>query len=74
LKTGQAERCWSFAEEGLSEARRYDTPVGVAEGLWLDGENAWVMLDNGRQSRGDGERRPILWQFAAPADGWSAAP
>jgi hypothetical protein len=74
LKTGQAERCWSFAEEGLSASRRYGTPDGVAEGLWLDGENAWVMLDNGRLPRGDGERRPILWQFAAPANGWSAAP
>ena len=72
--SGAAERCWSFAAEALSDARRYDTPQGVAEGLWLDADNAWVMIDNGQQPRGDGERRPLLWQFAAPPGGWSAAP
>jgi hypothetical protein len=76
---GSVERCWSFAAEALTEARRYDQPYGVAEALWLDADGAWLGLDNGDslagggQARGDGEARPIVWRFAAPAGGWDAA-
>ena len=74
LSTGQAARCWSFAEATLDEKRRYGAPHGVAEGLWLDAKGAWVLIDNGRLPRGDGERRPMLWHFAAPGAGWGATP
>lgn len=74
LSTGQAERCWSFADATLGEDRRYGAPHGVAEGLWLDAKGAWVLIDNGELARGDGERRPMLWHFAAPEGGWGATP
>ena len=69
---GQPEKCWSFAAAALTEARRYPQPYGAAEALWLDDSSAWIGLDNDGQARGDGEKRPLLWQFAAPKDGWSA--
>lgn len=73
--TGQAEHCWSFAEQALTEARRYDQPWGAAEALWIDAEGAWIGLDNGNHKpRGDGETRPIIWHFAAPAAGWESNP
>lgn len=72
--TGAVERCWSFASTSLSDERRYDLPYGNAEGLWIDAEHAWVGVDNNGQARGDGERRPIVWRFAAPRGGWSARP
>ncbi|MHC5347803.1 esterase-like activity of phytase family protein [Metapseudomonas furukawaii] len=68
---GEVERCWSFVEEGLADTRRYGVPFGVAEGLWIDADGAWVGLDNGGKARGDGERRPIVWRFSAPKGGWS---
>ncbi|WP_312935108.1 esterase-like activity of phytase family protein [Pseudomonas sp.] len=71
---GEVERCWSFAEEGLTEARRYDHPFGLAEALVIDDKGAWIGLDNNNAHRADGERRPIVWRFAAPAGGWSAKP
>ncbi|WP_287029859.1 esterase-like activity of phytase family protein [Pseudomonas sp. UBA6310] len=74
LKHGDAERCWSFAREGLTEARDYGKTWGMAEGLVVDANGAWIMLDNGKHARGDGEDRPILWRFAAPARGWGANP
>lgn len=72
LGDGALEKCWSFAAEALTEARRYPTPYGAAEALWLDDRSAWIGLDNDGKARGDGERRPLLWQFQAPADGWGA--
>lgn len=69
---GQPEKCWSFAAAALTEARRYPQPYGAAEALWLDKDGAWIGLDNDGQTRGDGESRPLFWQFAAPKDGWSA--
>lgn len=74
LRNGEVERCWSFASEALTEARRYDRPHGVAEALWIDEDGAWVGLDNGRHARADGERRPIVWRFAAPKGGWGRTP
>ena len=71
---GAVERCWSFAEEASSAARRYDQPYGMAEGLWLDEQGAWIGLDNGGLARGDGDTRPFVWRLAAPAAGWSAQP
>jgi hypothetical protein len=68
---GEVERCWSFAEEALADTRRYGVPFGMAEGLWIDAEGAWVGLDNGGKARADGERRPIVWRFTAPKGGWS---
>lgn len=69
---GAAEQCWSFAAAALTEERRYPSPYGAAEALWLDEGSAWIGLDNGGKARGDGESRPLLWQFQAPADGWNA--
>lgn len=69
---GKQEQCWSFAATALTEARRYAQPYGAAEALWLDESSAWIGLDNDGKARGDGESRPLLWQFAAPKDGWSA--
>lgn len=74
LETGQVEHCWSFANEVLTDARRYSQPFGVAEGLWVDAQGAWIGVDNGRKTRGDGEKRPVVWRFAAPAGGWSETP
>lgn len=73
--TGQVERCWSFAEEALTDARRYrNQPWGSAEALWIDADGAWVGVDNGSHNpRGDGEARPIVWHFAVPAGGWTGA-
>lgn len=76
-RDGSVEHCWSYAATALTEARRYDLPYGVAEALWVDADGAWVGLDNGAaaahagQVRGDGETRPIVWRFAAPAGGWA---
>ncbi|WP_017939434.1 esterase-like activity of phytase family protein [Zestomonas thermotolerans] len=70
---GAVERCWSFAEEALQEPRRYGRQAfGRAEGLELDEQGAWIGLDTGGKVRNDGETRPIVWRFAAPAGGWSA--
>jgi Esterase-like activity of phytase len=74
LNDGAVERCWSFAAEALSEPRRYPVSYGVAEALWIDKEGAWIGVDNGGQTRADGEERPIVWRFAAPAGGWSQRP
>ena len=70
--TGAEEKCWSFVAAALAEGRAYPEPYGVAEALWLDHEGAWLGLDNNDLARADGERRPLLWQFKAPAGGWSA--
>ncbi|AIR88324.1 esterase-like activity of phytase family protein [Pseudomonas cremoricolorata] len=72
--TGVVERCWSFAADALTEPRRYDQPFGLAEALVIDKSGAWIGLDNNDADRADGERRPIVWRFAAPAGGWSARP
>ncbi|WXL25225.1 esterase-like activity of phytase family protein [Ectopseudomonas mendocina] len=71
---GQAERCWSFADEALTESRRYSPTHGMAEALWVDEKGAWIGVDNGNYTRADGESRPVIWRFAAPAEGWSSAP
>jgi hypothetical protein len=70
--TGEIERCWSFANEALTDSRRYKTRYGMAEAMTIDDDGAWVGVDNGSYTRADGETRPIVWRFAAPADGWSA--
>lgn len=70
LSTGQAEHCWSFADAALAEPSRYPAFSGGAEGLWLDTKGAWILIDNDGQPRADGERRSIIWHFAAPQDGW----
>lgn len=67
------ERCWSFAAEALTE-ERYREPFGNAEALWIDAEGAWIGVDNNGKARGDGEKRPIVWRFAAPSGGWMARP
>lgn len=72
--TGAVERCWSFAATALTNERSYGLPYGNAEGLWVDAEGAWIGVDNNERARGDGERRPIVWRFAAPRGGWSARP
>ncbi len=74
LDTGERERCWSFADTAMADARRYDTPFGNAEALWVDAEGAWVGIDNNQMTRADGEQRPVVWRFAAPKGGWGAKP
>nr|MBP8885605.1 DNA topoisomerase IV [Pseudomonas sp.] len=74
LSDGVAEICWSFASEALSEPRRYAPDYGMAEALWIDKDGAWIGVDNGSQTRADGEERPIVWRFAAPKGGWSRRP
>ena len=62
------------AAEALTEERRYREPFGNAEALWIDAEGAWIGVDNNGKARGDGEKRPIVWRFAAPSGGWMARP
>jgi hypothetical protein len=71
---GQVEHCWSFAEAALTPERLYPPNYGMAEALWVDKNGAWIGVDNGSYRRADGEQRPIVWRFAAPAGGWSANP
>ncbi|MCI0918804.1 esterase-like activity of phytase family protein [Pseudomonas stutzeri] len=68
--TGDSEACWTYATTALADARRYDTPFGNAEALWVDAEGAWVGIDNNGMTRADGEKRPVVWRFAAPKGGW----
>ncbi|VVN86144.1 esterase-like activity of phytase family protein [Pseudomonas fluorescens] len=71
-ETGEVERCWSFAEVALADNRRYNTRYGTTEALAIDDGGAWIGVDNGSHTRADGEKRPIVWRFAAPQGGWSA--
>ena len=68
--SGAVERCWSYADTALATPRRYDSPYGLAEALWLDDSGAWIGVDNNDQVRADGEGRPTVWHFAAPPGGW----
>ena len=70
--TGEVERCWSFASDALTDARRYNTGYGNAEALSLDAKGAWIGIDNGNHARADGEKRPVVLRFTAPQGGWSA--
>lgn len=70
LSNGEVERCWSFAGEALTEPRRYPVNYGMAEALWVDKDGAWIGVDNGSETRADGEQRPIVWRFVAPTRGW----
>ncbi len=72
LVTGEDERCWSFAALAKLEKARYQDNAWGAEALALDAEGAWVGIDNNENARDDGERRPIVWRFAAPPGGWLA--
>ncbi|WP_201018204.1 esterase-like activity of phytase family protein [Pseudomonas cichorii] len=72
LETAKVERCWSFASEALLPKRVYDQPYGLTEALVVDETGAWIGIDNNFSARADGEKRPIVWRFAAPAGGWSA--
>ncbi|WP_445180000.1 esterase-like activity of phytase family protein [Pseudomonas sp. McL0111] len=72
--TAKVEQCWSFADEALQPQRRYSQAFGLAEALVVDADGAWIGLDNNDGARADGEKRPIVWRFAAPEGGWSARP
>jgi len=72
--TAKVELCWSFADETLAPERRYAQPYGLAEALLIDAEGAWLGIDNNFGPRADGEKRPMVYRFAAPAGGWSARP
>lgn len=74
LEAGSIERCWSFATTAQKENYRYPTPYGVAEALWLEEDSVLIGLDNNDRPRADGEQRPIVWRFAAPAEGWMGTP
>ncbi|OES59689.1 DNA topoisomerase IV, partial [Pseudomonas aeruginosa] len=70
LAQARVERCWSFASAVLAPERRYELPYGVAEALVLDDKGAWLGIDNGGHARADGDVRPFVLRFAAPAGGW----
>ncbi|AZF30012.1 hypothetical protein C4J89_0507 [Pseudomonas sp. R4-35-07] len=72
--TAKVELCWSFADETLRPERRYPQPYGLAEALVMDADGAWIGIDNNFGARADGEKRPVVYRFAAPAGGWSAQP
>ena len=72
LDTGRVERCWSFRDEARLPSRRYDQAYGLTEALVVDETGAWVGTDNNFGARADGEKRPVVWRFAAPKAGWSA--
>ncbi|WP_448653223.1 esterase-like activity of phytase family protein [Pseudomonas fluorescens] len=72
--TAKVELCWSFADETLAPNRRYAQPYGLAEALVVDADGAWLGIDNNFGPRADGEKRPVVYRFAAPAGGWSAQP
>lgn len=72
LENGEIERCWSFGAEAKKPHRRYEQPYGLTEALVVDDTGAWIGTDNNFGPRADGEKRPVVWRFAAPADGWSA--
>ncbi len=72
--TAKVELCWSFADETLKPERRYAQPYGLAEALVIDEDGAWLGIDNNFGPRADGEKRPVVYRFAAPAGGWSAQP
>ncbi|ARS47443.1 DNA topoisomerase IV subunit B [Ectopseudomonas mendocina] len=74
LGDGEMDICWSFAGEALAEQRRYARSYGMAEALWIDKDGAWIGVDNGGQTRADGESRPLVWRLAAPKGGWSRRP
>ncbi|WP_256582470.1 esterase-like activity of phytase family protein [Pseudomonas sp. Irchel 3A5] len=74
LETGKTEQCWSFAKEALMPHRLYDQAFGLTEALVVDETGAWIGVDNNFGKRADGEERPIVWRFAAPAGGWGAKP
>lgn len=72
LEDGERERCWSFGAEARKPQRRYDQPYGLTEALVVDETGAWIGTDNNFGPRADGEKRPVVWRFAAPTGGWSA--
>ncbi|QJI32427.1 DNA topoisomerase IV [Pseudomonas sp. ADAK18] len=72
--TAKVELCWSYAEDALVPNRRYPQAYGLAEALVMDEEGAWIGIDNNFGPRADGEKRPMVYRFAAPAGGWSAKP
>ena len=72
LETGRLERCWSFADEARKPSRRYEQRYGLTEALVVDETGAWIGTDNNFGARADGEKRPVVWRFAAPKAGWSA--
>jgi len=70
----QPERCWSFAAAALTPPRLYPDIHGMAEALYMEDDRALVGIDNNNIRRADGELRPVIFHFAAPAGGWLAAP
>lgn len=73
-QTAKVEACWSFAAAALVPSRQYQQPYGLTEALVIDASGAWVGTDNNEQPRNDGERRPVVWRFKAPAAGWMGTP
>ncbi|NNA93993.1 esterase-like activity of phytase family protein [Pseudomonas gessardii] len=72
--TAKIEQCWSYADDALVPHRRYPQSYGLAEALLIDAEGAWIGIDNNFGARADGEKRPMVYRFAAPAGGWGAQP
>lgn len=64
-------RAWSFSAAARDPQFAYaHTAFGMAEGLAVTPDAVWIVLDNNRSWRaaGAGDRRPLLFRFARPAD------
>jgi hypothetical protein len=60
---------WSYARTENDPAYRYeDRTFGLAEGLALDDQHVYVVLDNNEQAReaAGSDRRPLLFVFQRP--------
>ncbi len=71
-KPGRSSVAGRLPKEAMVPSRRYDQPYGLTEALVVDEKGAWIGIDNNFGVRADGEKRPIVWRFAAPEAGWSA--
>ncbi len=64
-----ATLCFSFKAQALSQEWGYDTGIyGLAEGVALDGDDMWLIVDNNRDPRlaDADDRRALLMQFKNP--------
>ena len=66
------DRALPHIGDGLKPVQR--RIVYAMSELGLDADGAWVGIDNNFGPRADGEKRPMVYRFAAPAGGWSAQP
>lgn len=61
--TWEEEDFWHYGE---AEAQFHQYPMGLAEGLCIDGAHIYIVTDNG--SERDREKKPMLMIFQKPSD------